>query len=131
MKYLSDYTKEKTTNLLNECNAFFAFSTSQFKESKKDGIKYVNLQAGLICDKTKVKDYLNGLDQIYKEAIAQDIKENGLDKIIARELWNYESFYMMDYSDAIAALKGYGVTEQKVKEIFEIELTIAIEKDLI
>ena len=131
MKYLSDYTKEKTTNLLNECNAFFAFSTSQFEESKKEGIKYVNLQAGLICDKTKVKDYLNGLDQIYKEAIAQDIKENGLDKIIARELWNYESFYMMDYSDAIAALKGYGVTEQKVKEIFEIELTIAIEKDLI
>jgi hypothetical protein len=118
MKYLSDYTNQAQTELFEQCNAFFAFSNEQFAEQKKEGIKYASLGAGLICDKSKVKILVDGLETIQAAGIAKDIEENGIFNIIKRELSNYESYYTGDISDAESALKPYGVSHDQILEVF-------------
>lgn len=121
MKYLQDYQEERQTALFNSTGAFFAFSQSQFNEGKKEGIKYVNCQGGMICPKDNVIILIEGLDQIYKEAIQQDIKENGKEAIIKRELYNYECFYTYDTKSAVDALHGYGFTDDDIIAVFNTE----------
>ena len=41
MKTLHNYTDEKTTELLNQVGAFFAFSNKQFDEQKAADTKYI------------------------------------------------------------------------------------------
>jgi len=114
MKYLSDYTNDKQTALFSETGAFFAFSGKQFEEAKVDGIKYVNLGAGMICPKDNVTKLIDGLDSIQKEAIKQDIEENGVKAIIHRELGNHECQITMDYDEVVQLLKPYDITEEQV-----------------
>ncbi|MEP2469940.1 DUF7659 family protein [Ekhidna sp.] len=118
MKYLSDYMNDKQSKLFKQTGAFFAFSQNQFDEQKKEGIKYTSIPGGMICPKENVETLLNGLTKIHKEGIEQDIAENGIDKIIIRELYNYECFYTRDYSDVISHLKSYDITEEQIKKAF-------------
>ena len=118
MKYLSDYMQEKQTEVFNNYGAFFAFSEKQLNEKKQDGVKYSSLGSGLICPKGKGKELMDALETIYNDAIKQDIAENGKDKIIERELGNYECYYTYDLEDAIAAVKDYNFTADDVKAVF-------------
>jgi len=118
MKYLSDYMKDKQTALFEETNTFFAFSKEQFNEGKKEGIIYINMGQGMLTDKRYVKKVINGLDKIYKDSIQEDIKENGIDAIIKRELANHEAWYTMDIQDTCDKLEDYPITKKQIKEIF-------------
>ena len=119
MKYLSEYMEDRQTIAFNKANAFFAFSTKQFDEAKKDGIKYVNLGAGLIADKTKAQALKDELETIYKECIAQDVKDNGLNAIIRRELNNHECYYSGDIEACVDKLTDYPVTEGDIMKVFK------------
>jgi hypothetical protein len=118
MKYLSHYTEEGQTKLFNECGSFFAFSNKQFDDKKKEGVKYVAMGAGLICPKEHTKKLSDGLEEVTKNAIAKDIKENGKKGIISRELSNHECFYVGSIDDALGALSGYGFTTEEVQKVY-------------
>jgi len=126
MKYLNDYTEEAQTQLFKECGSFFAFSNKQFNEKKKEGKKYVDVGAGLICEKEHVNKMSDGLENIQQLGIKQDLEENGRDKIIERELYNHECFYTGDISDCVYKLKQYGITEIEIYDTYR-ELAPTVE----
>ncbi|MGX9522959.1 DUF7659 family protein [Vibrio mediterranei] len=118
MKYLSDYTKDKQTELYDKTGAFFAFSKEQFEDGKKEGIEYCHLFAGLICPRDTAQEVMAGLDKIQKEGIAQDIAENGKAAIIRRELFNHECFYTGDVTDCVEKLDGYGISQEEIVAVY-------------
>ena len=119
MKYLSDYMEKRQTALFKKTGTFFAFSQKQFEEGRKDNVKYVNLGQGMLTEKPFVEEVINGLHKIYKDSIKQDIKENGKDKIILRELENHEAFYVGDIEDTIHTLKDYPFTEDEISHLYQ------------
>jgi len=119
MKFLQDYMQEEQTNLFNQVGAFFAFNDSQFESSKQGDLKYTFLGSGMFCPTEHVQTLINGLDAILERAIRQDLAENGKDKIIERELGNYECFYTYNLEPAKAALSAYGFSENDIKEVFK------------
>lgn len=118
MKYLQDYMSERQTAAFEKAGAFFAFGQSQFDEKKVEGVTYVNLNMGMLCPKDTAKTLLEELDVIYRESIQQDIAENGLNKIIIRELNNHECYYTGDYQDCVDKLEDYPITAEDVRAVF-------------
>jgi uncharacterized membrane-anchored protein len=123
MKTLSTYTDEKINVLFAKYNGFFAFSQSQIDEAKKQNIKYVYRGGGLYHEAGKQKEFDADYEFMIKEAIEQDLKENGKEAIIKRELSNYECYYICDISDAVEALKDYGITKEEIQAVFRVELS--------
>ena len=122
MKSATSYTEKQFSELLDKTGSFFAFSNKQFCEKKKEGIKYVNIGAGLICPKDQVKFLCDEMERIFKEGKKTDLSENGKEKIIIRELYNYECFYTGDITDAWEVLKDYeGITLEDVKKAYANE----------
>ena len=118
MKYLSDYTEKAVSTALESKGAFFAFSKSQFEEQARPGVRYTSLGSGLICPAENASALVSELEDAHRSGIAQDIAENGIARIILRELLNHEAFYTGDIGDTISALEGYEVTRQQVVSIF-------------
>lgn len=118
MKYLSDYTQEAHTKLLEETGTFYAFSDQQFEEQKKPDIKYVSLWSGTICPKDQVENYINWLHEITQAWIKMDIAENGIEWVIRRELWNHEAYYTWEIDDTCDALEPYGITREQIYKVF-------------
>lgn len=130
MKYLQDYQEHAQTELLNKLGGFFAFGNKQFKEGVQnlkdnnllfEGEKLTEMGAGLYAPSKNKKALYEGLASIYDSAISQDIKENGKDNIIIRELYNHECFYTYDITDAIDKLKPYGFTTDDISTLFAKE----------
>lgn len=119
MKYLSDYTSNPQTEAFKKHGAFFAFSGSQFNENKIEGVKYADCGHGLICPKDNADALIKELDEINKNGIKQDIEENGIEKIIKRELGNYECYYTGEIDDAVEALEDYGITREQILTVFK------------
>lgn len=136
MKYLSEYMQDAQSALFEKTGSFFAFGQKQFEEKAKPGIKYVDLGAGLICPKETAKELTIGLDEIYVNAIKQDVEENGAEKIIRREYFNHETQISCDWSDAIANLTGHKkqfpdmFTDQEIERVFNKCFQEAIDNDL-
>jgi hypothetical protein len=118
MKYLNHYTDEKVSQALDEAGAFFCFGKDQFEKKRKDNVKYVNLKYGLVCPRETAKKLLKSLDSIYKQGIKQDKEEQGVEKIILRELNNHEAFYTYDTTSTVEALEGYNITKEQVQKVF-------------
>lgn len=118
MKYLSDYTQEAQSKILKKYNAFFAFSQEQFNKAKKEGLKYIARGAGLYHEAGKSKEFDKDWANVIAEGIKQDLKENGKEKIINRELGNYECYYTGDVTEAVYYVSDYGITEQEVIEVY-------------
>ena len=119
VKYLSDYINDKNSKLFEETGTFFAFSNEQFKEQMKKGKKYVNMGGGMITEKGNEEKLVKGLNKNYKEGIKQDLKENGKEKIILRELQNYEAFYTGNIDDTVENLKDYpGITKEDIMKSY-------------
>ena len=119
MKYLNDYTQLETTKVLNATGAFFAFNKEQFHEQKTNGVRYVNLGAGMVAPKEDAGRLVEALGRIYSAGIAADIKENGLTAIITRELHNHECFYTNDISDVTKVLNEYpGITIAGILQVY-------------
>ena len=122
MKYLSNYTEDKQSNLFERTGTFFAFAMDTFHENKKEGVKYVNLGAGMICPKENVDALINGLETIQKEGIADDLADNGKEGIIERELGNHECYYTGSIEDAVMVLEQYGFTRSDVQKVYNQEI---------
>ncbi len=119
MKYLQDYQDAKQSELFESTGTFFAFGTDQFNEQKeKRYFPYLNCGAGMFCPKINFDKLMDGLKLIHKEAVKQDIKENGIPAIIRRELNNHECFYTGSIEDATGALKPYKVDRNEVEKIY-------------
>jgi hypothetical protein len=118
MKTLSTYTEEKINHLFTKYNGFFAFSQKQFEEAKKEDIKYVSRGGGLYHEAGKSKEFDADYKLMIREAIEQDLKENGKETIIERELMNYECYYSYDITDAVAKLSDYNITYDEIRAVF-------------
>lgn len=117
MKYLSDYTKDSYSEIFIKLGVFFAFSEQQYKENAVDGVEYVT-SGGSFCPKQNVKAYQEAIKAATNRAIMLDKLDNGMYKIIRRELFNYECFYTYEIDEAIAAVEPYGYTQADVLEVF-------------
>lgn len=118
MKYLSQYMEAKQTTAFNKAGAFFAFSNKQFNEARKEGVKYTNMGGGMICPKDTADTLAEELHTIYIDSIAEDIKDNGLNAIIRRELNNHEAYYTNDTTSTAEALSDYPITEADIIRVF-------------
>lgn len=121
MKYLADYVSGPQTELFDRIGAFFAFSTKQFNEARKEGVQYVQGMLGMIYPKGKGQELMDGIDRIHEEGVKQDIKENGKENIIKRELSNHECYYTGDISDCVDRLDSYGITADEINTVFRAE----------
>jgi len=119
MKYLSDYMEEKQTALFNKTGTIFAYSDKQFEEQKVKGKQYSRLAQGMVTEKGNEIEVIEGLDKIYRDSIKQDMKENGKDKVILRELLNHEAFYVGNIEETIHKLEDYPITEDDISQIFQ------------
>lgn len=115
MKYLTNYIEEAQTKAFDKAGSFFAFSKMQFDEAKKEGVTYVSMGNGLICPKDNSEELVKELIKIGEEGIAQDLKENGKEAIIHRELANHEYCITYDITDTFYALDGYGITKEEIR----------------
>ena len=118
MRYLQDYMEEKQTALFKRTGTIFAFSNKQFDEQKVEGKQYSRIAQGMLTEKGNEIEVINGLDKIYKDSIQQDMKENGKDKVILRELFNHECFYTGEITDTIHKLEDYPITEDDISQVF-------------
>ena len=116
------------TDLFNRTGAFFAFSDKQFNEQKKEGVKYAQLPSGLIVPKKHVQTVITELEMIFKRAMKQDLKENGKEAIIRRELNNHECVYTMSIEDALPGLLDYGFTEVEVQQVYVSIINPALQR---
>ena len=115
--------KHKVIGEIFESNGvFFAFSQDQLIKGRKEGIEYVNGGGGMIIPKDNKEKFEAELSESVKKIIDYDKEHNSKEKIIIRELYNYECFYTGDVSDAIDALDGYGYTDKEIYETYYKEL---------
>ena len=119
MKYLSDYIEQSQTELFKKTGTFFAFSTKQYDEQANKKIEYIQMGGGMITPTENVKEVIETMHQIIQDGMDQDIKENGHQAIILRELQNHEAFYTNDTEETIEALKDYpGITKQDITKVY-------------
>lgn len=105
---------DSQTNLFSKYGAFFAFSNKQFNEQKQDNVKYVSISAGLIAPKENVTQLITELNKLSKNDAEQDIADNGIKKIIHRELANYECQISGEYDCVVDLLAGHGITQKQI-----------------
>jgi len=99
---------------LEKYGGFFAFSNEQFVKAHKPKTKYVSMGAGLYAPKKTYKKLDNAMQDAIKNHIKRDLKNNGIKKIIWRELANYECQISNDISYCVDALKDYGITKKQI-----------------
>jgi hypothetical protein len=123
MKYLQDYIEDKQSEAFEKAGAFFAFNQDQFLEKRVEGVKYTLFEnMGLFCRKDKADWLMKELERIGEQGIQQDIKENGIDNIIKRELYNHEAFYTMSIAQTKDSLEEYNIPVERIKKVFNQEL---------
>ena len=126
MKTLNNYTDIKTTELFNRNGAFFAFGNKQFDEQKKEGITYVSLMGGLLCPKENAKTLMTDFEQIFDEAVRQQVKDFGAEKIISHEYFNHETQLTGDDQQVINVLSTH---RQLFPELFTDEIILTVCKN--
>ncbi len=125
MRLSQEKKDEAMTALFLECGTFFAFNNDQFREgiekAKANGKltkKVVNMGAGMYCPKEHVDTLCDGLDNLTKYWIKNDLEHNSKDEIIRRELENHEAYYSGDLESTVRALKGYKFTVEEIAEVY-------------
>jgi hypothetical protein len=122
MKYLSEYTQDAQTAAFDKAGAFFAFGGSQLAAQRVPGVAYCDMGAGLVCPRDNAKELALRLATIQADGIAADIRENGVEAIIRRELENHEAYYTGTTGDTADSLAGYGIETSEIKRVFQGEL---------
>jgi hypothetical protein len=118
----SEFKDKVIGELLESNGVFFAFSQDQLSKGRKEGVEYVSGGGGMIIPEANKVKFETELSEATKKIIDYDKEHNTKEKIIIRELYNYECFYTGDVSDAIDALDGYGFTKQEIYETYYKEL---------
>ncbi|MDM1399062.1 hypothetical protein HX049_18220 [Myroides odoratimimus] len=121
MKDLSDYLNS-TSDIVEKAGAFYAFSNEQLEKQAKEGVQYIALGSGLICPKDNAKQLQSDMFDKLNKAVQQDIKENGIDSIIRRELYNHEAIYTNDIDSTVDALEIYNIDIEDIYRIYYEEI---------
>jgi hypothetical protein len=109
------YHEAKQSQIFNKYGAFFAFSKKQFNRQKQDNVRYLSFGGGLIVPADNVKPLHAELDALYEKSAEQDITDNGIKKIIHRELANHECQISGDYECVVDLLGGYhNITKEQI-----------------
>lgn len=137
---MNSFINQKLSDLWDTHNCFFAFGEQQFcKELEKRNLsvnQITGISSGLYCPIEHSKIVMDEMIKIIDNSIEIDLNENGVQNIIRREYFNYETHISYDKSDLMDALKNY---IQKFPELFTLEIINeeikkcfqeAIEKDL-
>jgi hypothetical protein len=128
--YLSDYVEAGQSKIYKKYGVFFAFSNEQLEEGLKTnldagitivGDKTTNFKLGMFAPTKHREAVKKEMDENFDQAVKKDILENGKEKIIVRELYNYECFYTGDIDDALSKVSVYGYTLQDVQEAYRKE----------
>lgn len=116
--------QKRSDQLFKDCDVFFAFSNSQFNESKtplQEGEKYVSIGGGGYLPKSKYAALDAGIDDIEKW-YKNELKKNKARKAnIAYELANHEAYYTGCINSTLDAL-GNDYTIEEVREVYRKEL---------
>ena len=123
MKTLNSYTDTLTSKLFDDNGAFFAFGKNQFDEKKKEGVNYVSVGSGLLCPKENAKKVLTEFERIFDDAVRQQVKEFGAEKIIRHEYFNHETQITGDTDQVIAVL---GTHKELFPELFTDEIVLEV-----
>lgn len=123
MKYLNDYMEEKQTKLFKKYKVFFAFNNKQFVEGMKKyklpkDTKIVSLSNGMYCPEENAENVVKKQLKMYQDAIKEDLKENGKEKVILRELCNHECFYVGSADECVKKLTDYPITEKEIVKVY-------------
>jgi len=110
--------EKQQTAIFEKFGAFFAFGQKQFDERKKEGVTYVNAGAGLLAPKGTAEELCADLAALSKNKIQWELDNNSVKDIIFYSLGNYECQISSDYSDAVDAVKYYGITEAEVAAVW-------------
>ena len=121
MRYLSDIVGDAQTAIFNKYGVFFAFSQEQKDERKQEGVTYVHAGRGMMVPKEHIEAVIKEMGEVWENGIKTDIEEHGKDRIILRELCNYECFYTGDIEDCVHALKEYGYTVEDILTVYRRE----------
>jgi hypothetical protein len=114
MKHLN--IEKEQEHILDNNNAFFAFSNEQFNSCADQSVAYSNLGGGLYCPTGNVDALINEFDEAHSRKIQWELSNNTLKDIIWDSLANYECQIIGDYSDALDALQSYGISEDDIKK---------------
>lgn len=123
MKTLNAYTDELTSKLFGENGAFFAFGNKQFDENKQEGVTYVSLASGLICPKENAKNVMIEFEQIFNDAVKQQVADFGAEKIISHEYFNHETQLTGDNDQVIDVLSTH---RELFPELFTDEIILKV-----
>lgn len=121
MKTLNDYTDTLTSKLFADNGAFFAFGNKQFEEKKQEGVTYVSLMGGLLCPKEKSKVLMQDFEKIFDDAVRQQVKDFGAEKIISHEYFNHETQITGDNQQVIDVLSTH---RELFPELFTDEIIL-------
>ena len=114
---------EKQSEVFKKYKAFFAFSEKQLLEGmEENGLTdrkgLCNMGAGMVCQKENANNLLKDLTKIYQDSIKQDVKENGINLIVRRELSNHECYYTGDCEACVEKLADYPINPDDIVKIF-------------
>jgi len=109
---------KELSQALDQNGAFYAFSKAQFDEKAQPHTKYSNLPSGLLCPSDNASKLLKEFDSIHEKGVKQVLLDKTPRQIIWHELGNYECQIAYNYSDAVDAVKMYGITEADVKAVW-------------
>ena len=123
MKTLNDYTDALTTKLFADNGAFFAFGKNQFDEQKKEGVTYVSMASGMICPKENAKKVLTQFEQIFDDAVRQQVADFGAEAIIRHEYFNHETQITGDI-DQVAGVLATHI--ELFPELFTAEIILKV-----
>ena len=118
MSLLSKESSNDISKLLKRLGAFFAFSSAQFNESKKEGVEYVSLGAGLIIPEENAKEFGKCFDAIQTDAIKRIKEKYSVEYIVEYELGNHECYCTGDIEPAVDALDSYNIQRDTIKRIY-------------
>jgi hypothetical protein len=137
MKTLMDYAKEELDELFKRYGFFYAFSDEQFKKGMVDNgiddpndLVYIKGLMGY-CHRDKADEFIEGYNNVLQNAIEKDKKENGIENIIRRELFNHEAQISRSIEDTVDALDGYGISSEMVADYYKnVFFPYCLENDL-
>jgi len=114
MKHFNNEAEQ--TKILDANGAFFAFSGEQWEVASDISQKYKSLGGGLYCPEKNADALTKQLNENYAFKIKWELDNNTLKDIIWYQFANHETQISGDISDALEALKSYGIIEDDIKK---------------
>ena len=120
---LKDQLEAKTSQLIEQCHVFYAFSEEQLKEGMAkhpiaEGEKYSRLFGGGFCPKKHAKPFLDGIEANHNWLIAEVEKAGLQEAEVLYHLCNHECFYTGDITDVIEVTDGR-YSEDFIRKVYK------------